>query len=842
MNKFILSLLIGFVYASLCVGQVDNYALKLSSGATVDYPQMAQLDNLNTYTLQFWMNPSVWTSGAMVFTRGAGDNLFAARLGSTNTIELVAGQNVICVISPEFTSNNWSQVTVVASDDVVKTYVNNQLVSTWVGTMTIPASTASFAMGGAGYEGRIDEFRIWNVVLQDEFFHMWRNTVNKYHPNWDNLLVYYKFDQNLCDNIVDYKLNYHGAFSSVDASRQIVNDNSLFKYRKSVAYTDFARWADRQIDKDKYLLSNDLIVLSLEVDASGKTTIPYPYNEGVVANGGYLSEYAGRQGVLSLNGAGSSMNVGADALNPTDKYSFSTWIYLEEWTEGAYIFKKEKSDTEGFSIRLGDQARMTIIVRANGVDYLRPFKMELNKWMHLGVAAYSNNNYQVFQTSFNGETSYAVNPEVDVHNYKLSGLEATQAYVGLGINAKFDETVLWNAYRSSDNMVSAMTDTPMPSDTRKVEAQTLFTFDSYWNYNDADNVGYDSYSYKHFISVMRSHYEGHRGFMIRGGFKGFSGWENRFADPAFRDVFADEVARVAQEFDGIDLDFEWCYSGTCWDNYGKVIGAVRAKFPSDKVFTVTPHYVSYALPNQYVGLVDYFPFQVYGPGKHVFLWSTYVDALNKFTAYDRYPKEKIVLSYATTTSRGYDAVTDNEYSGVPPIGVRNGLLDGDYSPEMNSVIDANGYRRYITGYNQVIDRCEFIHDQDLGGIMYWDMGNDVKTSHPYSLAKAASFSLNSNVDTLITNVDTQPTAVGDLKTDQKQIRIYPNPVNTVLNIQMPAGERLLSGSIIDTNGHLIVRIAKDANKVNMQNIVAGMYFVQVESETKARYTSKFIIN
>lgn len=840
MNKFILSLVIAMVYCVTGSGQVDNYALKLTTPGTVDYGQLPELDNLNTYTLQFWINPSVWTSGAKIFSRGEGANLFAVQLGAGNTLELVAGTEVANFTSADLEINRWSQVTVINNQGDLKFYINNKLIGSEIKNMPIPATLQLFKIGD-GFEGRIDEFRVWNTAIEDTFFHLWRNTVNKHHPNWDNLLVYYKFDQNLCDNIVDYKFNHHGAFSAVGAIREKVSDNTLFKYRRSVAYTDFARWADRQIDKDKYLLSNDLIVLSLEVDATGNATIPYSYNEGTVTNGGYLLEYAGRQGVLALNGAGAAMSVGTDALNPTDKYSFSTWIYLEEWTEGAYIFKKEKSDTEGFSIRLGDEARHTIIIRANGVDYLRPYNMEVNKWMHLGVAAYSNNNYQVFQTTFNGSTTYAINPEVSVHNYKLSGLESTEAYIGIDLNAKFDETVLWNAFRSSDNMAAAMTDTPMPSDTRKVEAQTLFTFDSYWNYDDPENVGYDSYSYKHFISVMRSNYAGHRGFMIRGGFKSFNGWENSFGDPVFRAKFADEVARVAQEFDGIDLDFEWCYSGTCWDNYGKVIEAVRAKFPADKVLTVTPHYVSYQLPAQYVDLVDYFPFQIYGPGKNVFLWSTYVDALNRFTTYNRYPKEKIVLSYATTTSRGYDPVTDAENVGVPSIGVRNDLLENGYSPEMNSVIDANGWRRYITGYNQVIDRCEFIQDNDLGGIMYWDMGNDVKTSHPYSLVKAASYSLNSNVDLLITEVDMTPTAVNDMKGSKGQLSIYPNPVSQELSIQMPAGEHSCGGRIYNVDGRLVKTFGENKYRLNLSEAEDGLYFIQVESDKNKRYTSKFII-
>ncbi len=841
MNKFSLIIITVLMFTASVWAQVDNYALKLTSGGTVSSPQSMDIDNLQAYTVQLWMNPAVWTPGAVLFERGAGSERFAAELGDANTVQFIAGDAHVNVSSNDLTANAWNQLTFVYDNGQVKVYLNNVLLDSPVVDMAIPVSQEGIQMGGNGFEGQLDEFRMWTTAIEDPFFHLWRNTVNKHHPNYENLLVYYKFDQNLCANVVDYRFNCHGVFSNTGAERILVADNPHFKYRRSVAYSDFGRWADRQIDKDKYLLSNDLILLTLDVDASGNMTIPQPYNEGTVSNGTYMAEYQGRNGVLSLNGAGAKMDVGVDVLNPASQYSFSTWIYLEEWTEGAYIFKKEKSDTEGFSIRLGDEAKKRILVRVNGVDYSRINYMKVGEWIHLGVAAYSTTKNQVFQTTFNGETSYAVNNDIEVNSYTLSGLENTAATIGEGLNAKFDETVVWNAYRSPDNMAAAMTDTPMPSDTRLVEAQTLFTFDSYWNYDKADNVGYDSYSYKHFISIMRDHYKGYRGFMIRGGVRSFNGWESAFGNPTFRATFASEVARVTQEFDGIDLDFEWCYDGGCWDNYGKVIQAIRAQFPSDKIFTVTPHYVSYALPSQYVGLVDYFPFQIYGPNKPVFLFSTYQDALVRFTAGNRFPKDKIVLSYATTTSRGYDAVSDQVNTGVAPIGVRNGLLDNSYEPHMNSVIDVNGYRRYITGYNQVIDRCEFIHDNDLGGIMYWDMGNDVKTSHPYSLVKAASFSLNSNVDTLITEVDLTPTALHKDMAEQSKLMIYPNPSQTEINIIMPNGQMPSHITLIDLNG-IVVRERTNVSSLLVNNIKPGMYLIKAKSKNGQFYQSKIRVD
>ncbi|PWE00374.1 LamG-like jellyroll fold domain-containing protein [Marinilabilia rubra] len=829
-----------FLMPALAFAQVNNYALKLQAEGTANFYGIPEINEQSSYTLQFWVNPSEWTSGASVFSRGADSEKFAAELGTLNEIVFTAGNQQLNVSSNSLDANQWSQVTLVNNAGNIDIYINNELVTSLVNDFVIPQSNSDFVLGNNGFSGRIDEFRIWTVAVENPFFHLWRNTVNKHHPNWGQLLVYYKFDQNQCDNIVDYKFHHHGVFSGIYTEREEVTDNPDFKYRKSVAYSNFSRWADRQIDADKYLLANDLILLDISVTPDGTASLPHPYSQGTVNKAGYMDEYLGHTGVLSLNGAGAGMEIGTEVLNPSDRYSFSTWIYLEEWTEGAFIFRKEKSIDQGFSIRLGDVERNTIIIRVNGVEYIRPFNMKLKEWIHLGIAAYSTTNYQVFQTSFNGETTYAVNPDVDVHDYQLTGLENTTAYIGENLNAKLDETVIWKDFRSSAQMAAAMIHTPMPSTTEKVEAVTLRTTDAYYSYDDPANVGHDLYSNLHFIDLMRQHYEGHRGFMIRGAVHSFDGWESRFADPAFRTQFASTLADVSQVFDGVDLDFEWCYSGTCWDNYGKVIQEVEAALPADKILTVTPHYVSYSLPLQYMEHVDYFPFQIYGPSKTVFQWDTYVDGYNRFVNHG-YPTEKIVLSYATTTSVAYDVNTDERLS-VPPIGVRNDLLENGYTPEMNSAIDGNGYRRYITGYNQVIDRCEFIQDYDLGGIMYWDMGNDVKTSHPFSLVKAASYALNSNVDTLVTQVDVFPTSINNTPVPTGSVKVFPNPAKDTVHISIPSSFSLSTVRFFNSEGRLVKVFNQPLNELNVRDLTPGIYYLQADSEKGESYTSKVIIH
>ncbi|MDD4199104.1 MAG: glycosyl hydrolase family 18 protein [Paludibacter sp.] len=834
------------------VAQVDNYSLKLTASGFIEAGCVNEINSLESYTIQAWINPSIWTPGAAIFTRGNNDSRFDLCLGNqSGEIVLHAGTQFASVSSSGLAAGKWAQITIIYHQNNIKAYVNNILVLNTTAQLSIPISYEKFVLG-SNFSGRIDEFRVWSGVLSSDYF-LWRNTVNKYHPQWDNLIVYYKFDQNLCPNIVDYTFKHHGIFSGTGAVREKVTDNTAFKYRIHSAYTDFSRFADRGVEKEKYLLSNDIIMLGVESKSDGTITIPFPYNEGTVTNGNYLSSYNGRNGVLSLNGTGAKMSVGNKALIPDTKYSFHTWIYLETWTEGAFIFKKEASDSQGFSIRLGDATTNELIVRLNGQEFKRPVPTArvsnpVGSWWHLGIVAFSLDMgaTKTFMFTFNG-FGYFPNssgaPATSPSTLLPLGVENTAAVIGENLNAKLDETVIWHTDLTEAQITSYMNALPMPGFGKVVTAQTVFyKMNSFWNYDNPDNIGYDLYSYKHFMGIIRSAFDGYRGHTVRMSVRGHDNWQSTVASDAKRKTMAAGIVAAAAEFDGIDLDFEWCYDGTCFNNYGLLIEEIGKIMPQEKIFTVSPHYVSYALNPKYMQYVDYFNFQIYGPSANMFKWSTYLDAYNKFIA-QGYPKEKIILSFATTTSKGYEDAAGTIQTTAAPIGVRTGLLDGSYTPDMNVVLDSNGRYRFITGVNQTRDRSDFIHDYDLAGIMYWDLGNDVLTSHPYSLPKTSNFALASNVDTIITQVDMEPNAVTHMLFHKPETMVvFPNPANDYIQLKISEEENIDAIRIYTATGQLI-DTKQQVNlfqKINVSHLPKGFYCIRLHTQSGKVYSSGFI--
>ncbi len=849
--KHILSLLLIF-FSIGAAAQVDNYSLSLNGNGYVNAGLVTELNQAGSYTLQCWIHPDSWTPGAAIFSRGTANEELSLRLGdSTCNMLFTCGSQSVPFSDAAIAPGQWAQLSILYNQGNVSILVNSTPVHTATVNLTAPATTGPFIIG-EHFTGRIDELRVWTSTLPGDFI-LWRNTVNKYHPFWNALVLYYKFDQNLCENVVDYKFNHHGMFSSSGAQRSKVTDNAAFKYRKQMAYTDFSRFADRGVDREKYLLANDIIMLGIESDATGKITVPFPFNQGVFTNTDYLTEYQGRQGVMAFNGPGAQMSVGAKALMPDTKYSFHTWIYLEEWTEGAYIFRKESSANQGFSIRLGNADTKELIVRLNGLEFKRPITptmltSPLGNWWHLGIVAFSLDLGipKTFMFTVNGKGYFpnsTGSPATQPVTLLPQGVAETDAVIGENLKAKLDETVIWHIDLSEEQLKTYMNALPMPGFGKIITAQSvLFKMNSFWNFDSIRNPGYDSYSYKHFMNIVRSAYAGYRGYTLRMSVKGHDNWQTTIADAAKRKLMAQGIVEAAAGLDGIDLDFEWCYDGSCFNNYGLLIEEIGKLMPPEKIFTVSPHYVSYSIPSKYFQYVDYFNFQIYGPQPYIFKWNTFSNGYSLFVNHG-YPKDKILLSYATTTSRATtDLAGTSVISSSLPIGVRNGLLEPPYTPDMDVVVDANGQYRHITGVNQTFNRSEFIHTHDLAGIFYWDMGNDVPTSHPYSLPKWSNFAVASNVDTIITHVDVHPTSLQLPAGEAHRANVYPSPADSHIQYYVPSGSPVKSISVYNAAGQLVDSIIHPPTSVEVGQHASGLYTLQIQTTEGSIYTGKFIKN
>ena len=102
--------------------------------------------------------------------------------------------------------NHWAMTKNVHTG-VMNLYLNGELWLTGVGKTRTMEGITRFIIGGnknfqGRYDGYLNEFRVWNTGLDAETIKSWMHSdVDSNHPNWDKLILYYKFDEE-CGSII----------------------------------------------------------------------------------------------------------------------------------------------------------------------------------------------------------------------------------------------------------------------------------------------------------------------------------------------------------------------------------------------------------------------------------------------------------------------------------------------------------------------------------------------------------------------------------------------------------------------------------------------------------------
>ena len=78
----------------------------------------------------------------------------------------------------------------------------------------------------------------------------------------------------------------------------------------------------------------------------------------------------------------------------------------------------------------------------------------------------------------------------------------------------------------------------------------------------------------------------------------------------------------------------------------------------------------------------------------------------------------------------------------------------------------------------------------------------------------------------------------DLKTSQNQIKLYPNPTTSILNIEM--NSKFKHASIYNIFGSEILKV--DSSKINVSNLNKGVYLIKIEDVEGAILTKRFVKN
>ena len=704
--------------------QVDNYCLRFTSGdGVVNCGVLSDVYPTKASTLQFWFCPEEWVKGAALVRVGS----FSVKLGDNHTLVFDDGTNYMIISSTaNISAGKWCHVTMRVDTDETSVSINNGKARTLDKHLTMPTTTYSLWLGGCGYTGRMDEIRVWRVKLNEDYNSFYNNTINKFAPQWASLAAYYKCDQEQCENLVDYsvKNRHNGTMSASGVQKELVTDNQQMKYRITLGYGNIERFFDRQIDAEHYnTLANVIAIIGIWTYNDGSARTYSSNDAGTLSDSAeYVAEFEGRKGVLHVASESAVIKLPTAAM-ADDTYTFETWLYVEEWTDGAYIMRKERWGTNGLSIRLGSEGR--IVARINGKDKVIATGKTAGKWFHVGVCS------------------------GDLGGEALSGVDAAPVTLGQGLKGYFDETLFWGSSRGSSYRTSDSKLIPYPGPDVKMSMNNdMYNMRACYDYDKPDDVGFDRYSVDGYIDYMRSFTSGMRGVKFILSAAGPEDLDGTLADETKREKMATDIAAIVNSpyIDGVDFDFEWTYTQTGWNNEGDLAKRVREKVQDGKIVSVSVGSWSCSLPKKYFQYIDFITCQQYGPQPANFTMDSFRSSYNTFVS-KGLPKDKLLLSFATTTSAGYK---DGSWASAVQ-GYRY-LYGETFTDDMDSYTNDAGIKFCFTGVNQTIDRTNFVRNNDLGGIFYWDLGNDLQASHKASLARNSSYYINANVEKFVTSV------------------------------------------------------------------------------------------
>ena len=781
MKRFSIALIL-LIVSLYSTAQVTNNAISLERNGRVSLGVMHDCVQEAT-TLQLWMNPQHWIPGANVVTWGTALNI---QLGTTGKLIIKSDESSISFTDSNLATGNWAHLTLLFEGRDISLLVNNanKQEATLEQTFAIPSDEP--LMLGGGFLGRIDEVRVWDFILPDEYNRFWNNTIDHFNPQWQHLAGYWKFDQTrLESNVYDYTGNGHnGTFSAGGVTRTAVTDNPGFTYRRNLAYADCSRFFDRGVQHGQYLKSNVISMIGATAQADGSLKYKQPDNKGIITGGSYLAEHDGRTGVLDLTGEGAQMNVGKESLiaynnsnflESATAYTFMTWISLDEWIPGAYLIQKESSDNNGISLRMGE-TQGTFILRCNGIEFTYTTAVELAKWHHIGFSTNAATLGSEFLFVLDETTIAPTYSHTTAATTALTGLSSTDCIIGAGINGKLDETITWSQKFGAADII-AQGNTPIePGIGKAITGAYSRSVDGMWKYDLSEDLGRDSYSTPEWFRMIKATFEGYEGAHVT---ISIDKWSDEFFtkinnNAQYRETLANAISAMGNEpfLDGVDYDFEW---NNNWSGIGTLCQLVRAKLHEGKIQAVSPHELYYNFPTDKMQYVDYFNFQDYGPAnKNIFTFSNYKNFFTKAKNHG-YPVDKIMLSYATTTSGAMysnGSRPANTHAEFYPTGWRSMPYE-TFEYTQNTYDVGEGLTRYFTGMEQVWLRSEYMNNNGCAGIFYWDMGNDTRDCNdPRSLATFASFAINSNVQKIVEKVDAAAQAPEEYEYDEGATTYY----------------------------------------------------------------------
>lgn len=259
-------------------------------------------------------------------------------------------------------------------------------------------------------------------------------------------------------------------------------------------------------------------------------------------------------------------------------------------------------------------------------------------------------------------------------------------------------------------------------------------------------------------------------FVLSVGGWGAGGFSEMAKSEAGRKAFANSCLKFIEEYNLDGLDIDWEYPGINWSgieaspedkpNFTKLLGTLRNTLGNEKILSIAAGAEQFYIDNTEMDKVaevcSYIQLMTYDmradgyptTGHHTALYAGAGDTTEKnVNASVRkfikagVPAEKIIIG-AAFYSRVWKEVAGNREDGLMMPAKECGFSGASYTQLVAEYINKNGFVRYrdeeakapylfdgstFISYDDpesIAEKCRFIKENNLLGIMYWEHGQD----------------------------------------------------------------------------------------------------------------------
>ncbi len=487
-----------------------------------------------------------------------------------------------------------------------------------------------------------------------------------------------------------------------------------------------------RISAESMNVCNDLIILGINPYPDGSLYYEIPDNSASFSGGTtVITEFQGRNGVILFDGTG-EMNAGNDLLHTPaiwgddnagkyPQFTFGAWLFITDWTKGACLFKKENTKNK-IAFKEGNQLGEFVFEVDNRQVKLVASDFQTKKWVHVALTYSSTANNKGTHLYINGKK---VASDLTSLTDKLPYVR-TPMWVGSQVRAGMDE-VFFNSLALSEGEISKIKVRGLDFSSWNM-SKTL----AYWKFDDGEKWGKDSHTWVDLLQRVKNEVANPH-TKIRVGIAS-GDWKTMCENELYRNDFAKNVKRLIEkyDFDGVDLDFEWPLNSTEFDNYSKTIVKLREVIGNEKILSVSLHPLYYKISQEAIKATDHISLQCYGPSPERFPYEIYVKEAETAVQYG-ISKDKLVLGLPFYGSEEHRQGTASYWDFV-----KDGLIVDNETDE----VVYKGKKYIFNGQKTIARKTRYVIEQNIEGIMSWDLATDVTISHPKSLLKSVIDELN----------------------------------------------------------------------------------------------------